>query len=51
MICIKADIPNQICKINDELKAFYHISDNVFIWVFEFMEDSNKFMKGTFGMA
>ena len=21
------------------------------IWVFEFTEDSNKFMKGTFGMA
>ena len=51
MICIKADIPNQICKINDEFKAFYHISDTVCIWVFEFTEDSNKFMKGTFGMA
>ena len=51
MICIKADILYEICKINDELKAFYHSSDTVCIWVFEFMEDSNKFMQGTFGMA
>ena len=51
MICLKVDIPDEICEINDELNAIYHSSDTVCIWVFEFMEDSNKFMKGTFGMA
>ena len=44
MICIKADIPDEICKINDELKAIYHSSDTVCIWVFKSMEDGNKFM-------
>jgi len=24
MICIKTEIPNQICGIDDELKATYH---------------------------
>ena len=45
MICIKADIPDEICKINDELKAIYHSSDTVCIWVFKSMEDRNKFMQ------
>ena len=45
MICIKADIPDEICKINDELKAIYHSSDAVCIWVFKSMEDRNKFMR------
>lgn len=51
MICIKADIPDGICKINDELKAIYHSSDTVCIWVFKSMEDGNKFMQETIGMA
>ncbi len=51
MICIKADIPDEICKINDELKAIYHSSDTVCIWVFKSMEDRNKFMQETIGMA
>ena len=29
MICIKADIPEEICKINDELKAIYHSKESV----------------------
>ena len=33
MICIKTDIPEEICKIDDELKAIYHIKDTVCIWV------------------
>ena len=24
MICIKAEIPNELCSIDDELKAIYH---------------------------
>ena len=51
MICIKADIPEKICKINDELKAIYHSSDTVCIWVFESMEHRNKFMQETIGMS
>mgnify|MGYP005710510143 FL=1 len=51
MICTKADIPDEICKINDELNAIYHSSDTVCIWVFKSMEDRNKFMQETIGMA
>ena len=51
MICIKADIHDEICKINDELKAIYHSSDTVCIWVFESMEDRNMLMQETIVMA
>ena len=50
MICIKTQIPKEICKIDDELKAIYHNSDSVCIWVFESREDRNKFMEETVGM-
>ena len=51
MICLKVDITDEICEIDDELKAIYHSSDTVCIWVFESMEDRNKFMQETIGMA
>ena len=51
MICLKVDIPDEICEIDDELKAIYHSSDTVCIWVFNSMEDRNKFMQETIGMA
>jgi len=51
MICLKVDIPDEICEIDDELKAIYHSSDTVCIWVFESMEDRNKFMQETIGMS
>ena len=47
MICIKTDIPEEICKIDDELKAIYHSKDTVCIWVFRTREDRNKFMDET----
>ena len=50
MICIKTQIPKEICKIDDELKAIYHSSDSVCIWVFESREDRNRFMEETVGM-
>ena len=50
MICIKAKIPKEICDIDDELKAIYHSSDSVCIWVFETRDDRNRFMEGTVGM-
>ena len=50
MICIKAEIPEEINKIDDELKAIYHSKDTVCIWVFKTREDRNKFMDDTVGM-
>ena len=50
MICIKADIPEEICAIDDELKAIYHSDDTVCIWVFQTREDRNTFMDKTAGM-
>ena len=50
MICIKADIPQEICDIDDELKAIYHSRDTVCIWVFGTREDRNRFMNETAGM-
>jgi len=50
MICIKATIPSEICEIDDELKAIYHSSDTVCIWVFRTREDRNRFMDETAGM-
>ncbi len=47
MICIKTDIPEEICKIDDELKAIYHSKDTICIWVFRTREDRNKFMDET----
>jgi len=35
MFCIKTEIPEEICKIDDELKAIYHSKDNVYIWFFK----------------
>lgn len=50
MLCIKAEIPQEICEIDDELKAIYHSQDTVCIWVFKTREDRNNFMDETAGM-
>ena len=50
MICIKAKIPQEICDIDDELKAIYHSRDAVCIWVFKTRDKRNKFMDETAGM-
>ena len=50
MYCIKAEIPQEICDIEDELKAIYHCNDTVCIWVFKTREDRNRFMDETAGM-
>ena len=36
--------------IDDELKAIYHSSDTVCIWVFKTRDDRNNFMDETRGM-
>jgi hypothetical protein len=50
VICIKTKIPQNICEIDDELKAIYHSSDTVCIWVFKTRDERNKFMDETVGM-
>ena len=50
MICINAEIPADICDIDDELKAIYHSRDTVCIWVFKIRQDRNNFMDKTAGM-
>jgi hypothetical protein len=50
MICVKAEIPVEICQIDDELKAIYHCKDTVCIWVFKSRLDRNKFVDETVGM-
>jgi hypothetical protein len=50
MICIQAEIPQDVCKIDDELKAIYHSEDTVCIWVFRTREDRNRFQDETAGM-
>jgi len=47
LYCLKIDIPEEICKIDDELKAIYHSSDTVCIWVFKTRDDRNNFMDET----
>ena len=50
MICIPAEIPPELCAIDDERKAIYHSNNSVCIWVFLTVEDRNRFMKETAGM-
>jgi|TARA_B110000116_G_scaffold269911_1_gene286815 hypothetical protein len=50
MICIKVDVPQEVCDIDDELKAIYHSQDTVCIWVFKTRDKRNKFMDETAGM-
>jgi len=50
MICINAEIIEDLCQIDDELKAIYHSKDSVCIWVFKTRKDRNAFVEETVGM-
>ena len=50
MFCIKTEIPQEICEIDDELKAIYLSKDTVCIWVLKTRVDRNRFMDETAGM-
>ena len=50
MICIPTQIPEELCAIDDELKAIYHSKDHFCIWVFKTRADRNQFMDATVGM-
>ena len=50
MYCIQTEIPQEICEIDDELKAIYHSKNSVCIWVFKKREDRNRYLDETAGM-
>ena len=50
MYCIKTGIPQEICDIDDELKAIYHSRNTVCIWILKSREDRNRFVDETTGM-
>ena len=50
MYCIKTEIPQEICDIDDELKAIYHSRDTVCIWVLKSRKERNRFVDETAGM-
>lgn len=51
MFCIKVDnIPQEICHIDDELKAIYHSKDSFCIWTFKSRDERNEFVNKTVGM-
>ena len=51
MYCIKTEIPQEICDIDDELKAIYNSRATVCIWVLKSREDRNRFVDETAGMV
>lgn len=50
MICIPTQIPQELCAIDDELKAIYHSKDSFCVWVFKTRSDRNRFIEATAGM-
>ena len=50
MICIKAEIPEELSLIDDELKVIYHSADTVCFFIFKTWEKRNEFMEKTKGM-
>ena len=50
MICIKANIPEELSQIDDELKAIYHSNDTVCFFIFKTREQRNDFIERTKGM-
>ena len=47
MYCLKLDIPEEICKIDDELKAIYRSSDTLCSWICKTRDDGNDFIDKT----
>jgi len=50
MICIKAEIPEELSLIDDELKAIYHSTNTVCFFIFKTRAKRNEFMERTQGM-
>jgi len=47
MICINANIPNELNDIDDELKAIYHSRDTICFYIFKNREQRNEFVETT----
>ena len=47
MICIKVNIPQELCEIDDELKAIYHSKDTICFFIFKTRDERNEFMEKT----
>ena len=45
MICIKVDIPKELNKIDDDLKAIYHSKDTVCFYIFKSRGLRNRFIE------
>ena len=50
MICIKAEIPEELNDIEDELKAIYHSKDTICFYIFKTRELRNEFIEKTKGI-
>ena len=50
MICINANIPNELNDIDDELKAIYHSRDTICFYIFKNRDQRNEFVETTKGM-
>ena len=50
MICIKANIPEELNEIDDELKAAYHSKGTVCFFILKTRELRNKFIEETKGL-
>mgnify|MGYP000942980587 CR=1 FL=1 len=44
---MKADIPKELNKIDDELKAIYHSQDSVCFYIFKSRDLRNQFIENT----
>jgi|TARA_B110000971_G_scaffold6076_1_gene6023 hypothetical protein len=47
MICIKAEIPEKLNEIDDELKAIYHSNDTICFYIFKSRNLRNEFIENT----
>lgn len=50
MVCVRANVPQSLCDVDDELKAIYHSADSFCVWVFSSRADRNRFIDDTTGM-
>ncbi len=51
MICIKAEIPQKLNDIDDELKAIYHSKNTVCFYIFKTRDLRNQFIEKTKNMS
>ena len=49
-VCIPVAMPEELCAIDDELKAIYHGPDTVCVWAFPTRDERNRFVEETAGM-